>query len=193
MKNNTDTLPDFSRKSVNSMSSSELNLEVILAHFTFLTTLMAWIGNEGKRLLLQEGNLTHGEWGQLFQRVFDLWNDIGERKSVSVLFAITVAKGIQSLKGYLQNWPSELRKVAYHQDSTAWQWYCAISYQLEPGARLGIGSHYCKIEESRRLIESLVPIVQAFQNDQVLEDLARSRFPGDETSQQYFIKEHKNW
>ena len=196
MKNTTDTaagteMPDFTRVNLNKYSDGELTQDIIFGYLTYMSKLLKLLCDK-HTLLTKIDLLTHEEYKELFGYVFNLWNDLWQEKAVQKLFALTVEKGIMSLAEALKK-DANPTKIAYHQQHPLWQWYCSIEYQLQAGARLGIGSHGINIEKSRELIESMVPLVQRMQSDMALESIARDRFPGDNTAMQAFVKANCNW
>lgn len=185
-------MPDFTRVNLNKYSDEELTLRIMFGYIAYMGQLMKLLCDRGRTLLTKNGFLTHEEYKELFGYVFNIWNDLWQEKPVRKLFCLTVEKGITSLAATLEK-DADPTHIAYHQQHPLWQWFCSIEYQLQAGARLGIGSHGVNIEKSRELIESMVPLAQRMQNEMVLESLARDRFPGDEAAMQAFIKTNKNW
>lgn len=185
-------MPDFTRVNLNKYSDGELTFPIIFGYLTYMSELMKLLCDSGRALLTKNGFLTHDEYKELFGHVFNLWNDLWQEKVVQKLFCLTVEKGITSLAAALS---AEVNpaKIAYDQNHPLWQWYCSIAYQLQPGARLGIGSHGVTVEKSRELIESMIPLVQRMQEETVLESLAQNRFPGDKSAQATFVKTNRNW
>lgn len=184
-------MPDFTRVNLNKYSDAELTLPIIFGYLTYMSELMKLLCGRGRALLTKSGFLTHDEYKELFGHVFNLWNDLWQEKAVQKLFTITVEKGIASLADALQKDPNPTQ-IAYR-SHPLWDWYISIEYQLQAGARLGIGSHGVTAEKSRQLIESMVPLVQRMQSEMALESIAGDRFPGDKAAKEAFVKANRNW
>ena len=155
---------------------------------------MQWLMTEGKTLLEREQPLTYNEWKPLSEKAFNLWYQMDSDRPICLLYMAAVRKGISSLTHIVKADPtgdSEQSRVEHWEKYHDWIWN--IQYQLQPGARFGIGSRSCRIEESRELIESMIPVAQYLKHDQLLDSIASDRFPQKKEVQKMFVEKYKNW
>jgi hypothetical protein len=160
--------------------------EVIYNFFQYLCGLMQWLMTEGKTLLEREAPLSYKEFDLLFNKAFYLWWQMPQERPVCLICLAVMKKGISSLMHALKHSESHLEPVMV-------SWFATIRRQIEPGSIFSIDSRSCRVEESRDLIEALVPVAQFLKSDGILDSIARSRYPQEPEAQQWFIKNHKNW
>lgn len=186
---------DFNGTNLNHWSwDGKITSEVIHGFLQYLSDLMQWLNTEGKALLEREGPLTQEEWRPLFDKAFNLWFQMGTERAVSMLFMAVIKKGIASLRHEVEANPPRDSDASREQRHGMYEgWFQSIQYQLQPGARFGIGSRSCRVEESRELIESMIPIARGIKSDHFLREIAMNRFPRDGEAQEMFFAKHKDW
>jgi hypothetical protein len=167
----------------------------IFDYFGYICGLMNWFSVDGKILLKREEPLSHEEWFPLFKKAFKLWNQMSPNQPIDFLFLQVISKGVFSISRLVGGEMTknlglpEIEPLSQKYHDWLWQ----IEYNLQPGARLGIGSHSCRDWESRALIERLALVARDLKYEHLLKNLASDRFPGDECGQQMFMKSFKDW
>lgn len=191
----TEKLPDFSKINLNDWRhANTLTSSVIFAFLSFLRGIMLWLETDGKNLLERKEPLSFEEWGKLYDNSWLLCARLGySQRAISQLHMMVLKKGIASLihwthtvRGDSDNW-SEDNKYVFG------RWLSLVQSDVQEGTTFGLGSHYCKKEESWELVESLVPIAQILKSEPLLESFACDRFSGDKKAEELFVKTHKNW
>ncbi len=166
------------------------DVDTTLSFFAFTEEVMRWFREVGKRRLEQSAHsfISFMEWEELLQKFFYLWWYLGGSLAIGSLFVKVVESGIHNLFAYVKSQKADERlQQAY------WSWFTSISYQLEPGARLGLGGKCCSEEKTRELLMQLVNIAQYIQSVAMLQSIARNLYPRDDVSQHIFIGHFKNW
>jgi len=182
---------DISQAYVNVMKDEELTLDVILDYFVSLTSFMDQLGKEAAQLLEKEF-LTESEWRILNKKCFILWQHFERNRSMTKLWRLVIEKGIASLIHETEKAVIDSEKLSGGKIVRPfWDWFIAISYQLEPGARFGVGSHNCTVDVSRNLLESLINYAKLSKSKRALQIIAQSRFPGDTMAQALFIDRYR--
>ncbi|MFH0815018.1 MAG: hypothetical protein V1902_03025 [Candidatus Falkowbacteria bacterium] len=164
--------------------SVKVDLDVAMAHFAFLTETLQWVQKHGQEMIARLANLSYEEWIALLEKAVYLWRDIPRSRSVSAFFVAVIERGITDLIPLA---------VSKNNEALATAWFHSIAYQLQPGARLGIGADTCGDDKSRELIERLARVAQILTAEHLLESLSSSRCPGDSSAQKLFVKHFTNW
>ncbi|MDD5438106.1 MAG: hypothetical protein PHC70_03095 [Patescibacteria group bacterium] len=186
---------DFNGINLNHWSwEGKITPDVIHGFLQYLSDLMQWLNSEGRALLEREGPLTFEEYNLLVDKAFNLWFQMSTDRAFCLLFMAVIKKGIFSLQQAVEADATDGNDKNDEQCREAHrQWFQSILYQLGPGARFGIGSRSCRIEESRALIESTIPIVRCLKADHLLREIAQYRFPKDPEAQELFFASRKDW
>lgn len=167
----------------------------IRGYLQYLLELINWLGKEGWGLL-QKNILTEDEYNLLSEKAFCLWKQMSMKREICVLYMNVLRSGIVSLQHTIENDSgiAESKTLGYTERLARYRSrFLGIEYQLRPGERFGIGGRFCKIEESRALIESMIPLVQLLKDEVLLRGLAMDRYPTEHAIQEWFVKNHKNW
>ncbi len=171
--------------SLDSVKCTADNLPLFLKHLDSCHALLAWLHVAGMPLLEQKEPLTHDEWKVLAEQCYLALVEMPQTKSLKLIYQLTIRKGISSLLSL-----STTGLVSYE---AAAPYFIDVAHELSPN-RFGIGSHDCSIEESRFMIDSLVPIAQVWKSEEMLGTIAGCRFPGrDGLAREMMVKFGKNW
>lgn len=178
------TTNDQRAATLDSAKCSAENLPLFIQHINSCGYLLRWLGNEGKAFLEREW-LSQEEWEALVKQCFLALTEMPQTKSLKLIYQLAIRKGIASLLNYSKS------DIMFAHDAE--KYFISLAHELTPN-RFGIGSHLCSVEESRSMIDSLIPIAQTWKSDDMLDTIGGCRFPGrDKAARVMFIKANKNW
>lgn len=164
--------------------------DILFAFSLWLSDLTRWIGTEGKKLLDKEF-LAREEFELVSGKITALWAEMPTKRPVSVLVQALFKKGVASL---IHAMDQEVEITSDLWEKEYRRWYHSLARWVEPRSCLGLGSRYCRDEESRELIENLVPVLQMARSEFLLEEsLAHCRYPQEPEAQAWWVAERKNW
>ncbi len=188
---------DWQTTTVNTLYAHMLGGGVALSHLQFSSETMQWFCNEGRELLGSQAPLSYAAWESLFQRAWILYRDFTRTKSVAMLFAQVMRRGIEDLAAFVAICTADTHKQKNPELMQALNWFQRIMYQLQPGARLGInGDTDPSIADTRELLDRLVPVAYAiyektFPHVSSLDEIATSYYPGDRLGQELILAHWK--
>lgn len=161
------------------------NLSLFLKHIKSCRFLLGWLENDGKTLLEQKGPLAHDEWKALAEQCYLALEVMPNTKSLRLIYQLAIRKGIDSIL--------TLTKTKQIDGGNAMAYFLTVTNELTP-PRFGIGSHNCTVEESREMIDSLIPIAKAWKSIDMLRRISDRRFPGrDEMAREIFVEYYRDW
>ena len=183
-------MPDFGSEDFTSNNwIGKVTLEIIFAQFGYFWAEMKWLMTVGRKLLESPNQIEYDKWVELEERSRNLHCMFGRhQRTIAVLYVMVFKKGVESLLKLVQSDPlaHDYKRAEFQRYR---QWFYYFAQLTRPEAPLGIRSHYCRIEESRELIESLVPLAQCLKERGMMDQIAYNRFPADANAIQVF-KEH---
>lgn len=184
-------MPDFREESFTSNNwLGKVTPTIIFAQFEYFKALMTWMKTAGLVLLQCPHPIAYEDWVSLEENAQRLYRIFGNRqRTIAVLHTMVFKRGVESLLQLVQADPqaSDYNRPGYQRYC---QWFYYLYQMTRPEGTLGVGSHYCRIEESRELIESLVPIARCFKEHSMMDCIAYNRFPADANAIQMFKEKH---
>lgn len=161
------------------------NLPLFLKHIDSCRFLLGWLENDGKAFLERQGPLLQDEWEALAEQCYLALVEMPNTKSVKLIYQLAIRKGIASILA--------LTTTEEIDGATVMAYFMSVTNELTP-PRFGVGSHNCTIEESREMIDSLIPIAKACKSTDMLRRIGDRRFPGrDSFARELVVCEFADW
>lgn len=173
-------MPDFNKVDFTSDHwTGKITLEIIFGQFRYFWIKMIWMMTKGRKLLESTDLITYDNWVELEERTRNLHITFGRhQRTIAVLYVMVFKKGVDSLLKLVQADPCA-HDFSRAEFQTYRKWFYYLVQLTRPEAPLGIRSHYCRLEESRELIESLIPIARGLKERAMMDQIAYNRFPAD--------------
>jgi len=179
---------DFNRTSVNHWSLG-YDLTLIMEHFAFLVERLNWFLTEGLKMFYDEKwpLLRYEGWSKLLETVKLLLRDLPATRSVHELYVRVIERGIDVLIQL-----ANARNPELHREIRSF--FETILLQFDSGP-LGLDAHFYSQEKREKLIDRMVAVAQALEDEWDLQHITEKRFPReeDEEVRKMYIRHHKNW
>lgn len=187
MKNTNSEIPSFAGTEVWRWSQHCTDTRILFAYFKYMREHMQWLETVGKIELEQQEPWTRKQFETVKGYIALLVHDVPELIPFKQLLRSVLKKGVDSLV--------TLAQAGKLSPEEADQYLRAITFFLETGGPCEIDGDKNKCNDSATMIDSLVPVAQAFKDIHMLERIARCRIRGwaKELPTELYVKHFKNW
>ena len=179
---------NFTTTNVNE-TSVQLSQDDVLGHLAFAAETMRWFNGKGKELL--EDPVAHNRlvWDELFRKVYVLYRDFHNTRTVKELFVRVIERGIADVTSQA----TEMAEVGQFAEPATLNWIRHMMGFVSLGQFCGLNGGACDEAKTLELLEKLAIAIQAMRATTLVLSLVSNMAPGNHLAQRLLAEHFVNW